>query len=473
MEIFDLLSKILEFSLIAYSFILIASYIILAIISINESMTYLSKNRFIDYTLISKSPLAPLISLIAPAYNEGPTIIDNVRSLLNLLYYDFEIIIVNDGSTDDSLEKLITTYELQKVNFFINEQLVTKTVRGVYKSSNPLYKRLIIVDKENGGKSDALNAGINVSKHKLVACVDVDCILEQDSLLKMIKPFLEKRNRPVIATGGVVRIANSCIIENGRLVKVNLPKKILPRIQVLEYLRAFLLGRMAWSRLNGLLLISGAFGLFDKKIIIAVGGYSNLTVGEDMELVVRMRRYMHEKGEKYKLVYIPDPLCWTESPETYKMLGKQRNRWTRGAVETLWSHRKLFLNSKYSILGMLSYPYWLIFEWFAPLIQFFGFIAFFFLGALGYVDWPFFLLILGLTYSFSIMFSSLALLAEELTFHQYKNKRDVMRLLLVGIIEPVIFQPFGVWTSIVGNFDLLTGKKKNWGEMTRVGFNKK
>ncbi len=227
-------------------------------------------------------------------------------------------------------------------------------------------KKLTVVDKENGGKADALNFGLNISDSEYVACIDVDCLLLEDALQKMIKPFLEATDYKVIATGGVIRIANSCTIKDGKLIDVNLPKKMLVKAQILEYLRSFLLGRMAWSRLNGLLVISGAFGLFDKKIAIEVGGYNTNTVGEDMELIVRMRRVMEEQKRKYKVAYIPDPLCWTEAPDNYKIFVSQRNRWTRGTIETLRMHRKVGFNPKYRSLGLMSYPYWLIFEGLAP-----------------------------------------------------------------------------------------------------------
>src|SRR5687767_250176 len=265
-DFFDILSNFFYYGLLVYSLSLISFYLFLALISIRESILYMRRNSFVDYKSIATSPLAPTISVIAPAYNEGRTIIENVRSLISIRYTNYEVIIVNDGSKDDSLEKLIGAYDLELTPLKVIEQLKTMPVKGIYRSKNPAYSKITLVDKENGGKADALNCGLNVARHKLVACVDVDCVLEQDSLLKMVKPFLEDYHNRVIAAGGVVRIANSCVIEDGRLVKVNLPKKFLPKVQTLEYIRAFLLGRMAWSKLNGLLLISGAFGLFDKKI---------------------------------------------------------------------------------------------------------------------------------------------------------------------------------------------------------------
>lgn len=465
----SIIFALFSYGILVYSIVQILFYIFIGIYSIGETRRYLHKNSFVDYRLLATSPEAPSISIIAPAFNEGATIIDNVRSLLAIHYNNLEVIIVNDGSRDDSLEKLIHAYELRKVDYFINPRLATRPVRNVYKSRNPVFRKLVVVDKENGGKADALNVGVNIASHTYFICIDVDCILAQDALLKMAKPFLEENKFRVIATGGVIRIANSCVIEDGRLQKVNLPDEFLPRVQTLEYIRAFLLGRMAWSRLNGLLLISGAFGAFDREIVIKCGGYSTRTVGEDMELVVRMRRYMEENNLPYRVKYIPDPLCWTEAPSTFKILGRQRNRWARGTFETLFIHRKMFFNPRYKVLGMLSYPYWFFFEYLAPIVEFLGLIAFMAFALLKLINWPFFLALFGLVISFGMLYSVFAILIEVLTYNQYKRKRDIIRLFFTACLEPFIFHPFVVLSAIKGNRDLLL-KKRGWGEMTRKGF---
>jgi len=428
------------------------------------------QNRFTDYRVLSSSIYAPSISLLAPAYNEGKNIAENVRSLLSIFYTNMEIIVINDGSTDNSLQILIELYELEKRDYFVSYEVESLEIKGVYKSRNPLYNKLIVIDKENGGKSDSLNAGINISSNKYLICIDADCILEQDALLKMMKPFLKQtEGERVIASGGVIRVANSCDIENGELIKVNMPLKYLPRIQVLEYIRAFILGRMAWSRLNGLLIISGAFGAFDKEIVIKCGGYSHKTVGEDMELVVRMRRYMEDLKLKYRITYIPDPLCWTEVPESISILGRQRNRWMRGTIETMYTHKKLFLNPSYGVLGLLSYPYWFFFEMCAPIIEIGGFVLLVILALLHLMNWDFFFLYLLCILLFSYLYSAFAILMEVLTFHQYKRRIDVFSLLLTSLTEPFIFHPFIVISSARGYFDYFF-KNKVWGIMTRKGF---
>ncbi len=455
-----------------YSVALITTYLFIGLYSIGETKKYLHKNTYTDYDLLFTNNYAPGISVLAPAYNEAKTIVENVHSLLSIDYINVEIIVINDGSKDDSLTQLITAFELEQVNFYTEEKIKTKPINGVYRSRNPLYKKLSIVDKENGGKADALNVGINIASKDYIVCIDVDCILEPDALLKVMKPFLEESDKKVIATGGVVRIANSCEVVRGKLVKVHLPEKYLPRMQTLEYIRAFILGRMAWSRLNGLMLISGAFGAFDKEIVIQAGGYNHKTVGEDMELVVRMRRYMEERKLPYVVKYIPDPLCWTEAPDNFKILGRQRNRWLRGTYETLWLHKKMFFNPKYGILGLLSYPYWFFFELCSPIIEFIGFISFLIFALAGILDWSYFILYLIVIIFFGYTYSIFAILMEVLTYHQYKRRIDITHLIFSTFTEPFYFHPFVVWSAMKGFIDKIN-KKSNWGEMVRIGFNKK
>ncbi|UFH46125.1 glycosyltransferase family 2 protein [Flavobacterium galactosidilyticum] len=465
--------EIFQYLFILYGVAAIASYLVLSVVSAIETIEYKRKNSYVNYKEIMSSNNSPTISIIAPAYNESLNIVENVRSLLSNHYVNYDVIIVNDGSKDDSLEKLIEVYHLVEVDYLINEQIPTKPLRkGIYKSTNPAFEKLIIVDKENGGKADALNMGLNISNSEYVACIDVDCLLLEDSLQKMVKPFLEVTDRKVIAAGGVIRISNSCIVKEGKLHDVNFPKKLLEQGQILEYIRAFLLGRMAWSRLNGLLVISGAFGLFDKKIAIKVGGYDKDTVGEDMELVVRMRGYMEEQKRTYKVAYIPDPLCWTEAPDSYKIFISQRNRWTRGTIETLKKHRKIGFNPKYNVLGLISYPYWFFFERLAPIVEFVGIIYFAVLIATNKIRWDYAFGFIILAYLFTVIFSLIAIITEELTYHQYKKKGTGIHLITIAFLEPFVNHPFVLYAAIRGNIDYYFNKKKKWGEMTRKGMKK-
>lgn len=468
-EFFRILQFIVENGIIILTVFIFGSYTALAIFSAIAMMRYMRKNSFVDYNVLLSSPLAPSISVIAPAYNEGKTIVDNIRSLLSLHYNDYEVIIINDGSSDDSLEKVIKAYSLEPVNYFYEEKLETKPIRGIYKSRNKAFAKLTLIDKENGGKADALNAGINISQKEYISAIDVDSILIEDALLIMAKPFLEESEHKIIASGGVIRIANSCKVEDGRITDIRLPKRLLPRIQVLEYTRAFLMGRMAWSKLNGLLLISGAFGMFNRDVVIKCGGYNVDLVGEDMELIVRMRRYMAEHKEKYRVIYIPDPLCWTEVPSTLKVLTRQRDRWTRGTMESLFKHFKLFFNPKYKTLGLLGHPYWFFLEWLAPIIEFIGILYFIVIAILGYPNWPFFFLLLGTVYLFAVTLSFWAVLFEELSFHRYNRRREVGKMLLTSLLEPIIFHPVVLFSIIRGNFKFFIGEK-TWGKMDRQGF---
>ncbi len=438
--------------------ILFGSYLILGLFSAIALRKYLRKNSYINYNTLVLSPLSPHVSIIVPAYNESHHIIDNLRTLLSIYYNNFEVIVVNDGSTDDTFDLIKKTFELEKVNYYFDYRLPCERIRGVYKSMNPSYTRLLVIDKNNGGKADSLNAGVNISRNSLVVSIDADSMIEADSLLKLVKPFLEEKERKVIGTGGVIRIVNSCYIEKGFIREIRLPEKILPRLQVVEYTRAFLLGRMAWSQLDGLMLISGAMGMFDKETLIKAGGYSIKTVGEDMELLLRMRRFMAENNTRYEVTYIPDPLCWTEVPSDLRSMRKQRTRWTRGLAESLWTHKKIFMNNKYKHLGTLGYPYWLIFEWAAPLIAFAGFLYTIVLAFAGLVNLPFFILIFTFVYALAVCLSIWAILLEEITFHKYRRKKDVLKLIAVSFIEPFIY-PIYTWFAVQGNIEFLRRKK--------------
>ncbi len=468
----NILIYILNHLIIIYALLLCISYLILALISAFSLINYKRKNSFVDYNVILSSPLAPTVSIIAPAYNESKSIVDNIRALLALHYNRFEVIIINDGSKDDTLEKIIKVYELEKVDYTFKPVLVTKEIKGIYRSVNHSFANLTVIDKVNGGKADALNAALNIAANDFYVAIDVDSVIEPNAILKLVKPIMETNDRRVIATGGVIRIANSCEIVNGHIVDIEVPKNILARFQVLEYTRAFLMGRIAWSKINGILIISGALGLFDKQIVIKCGGYNSKTVGEDMELVVRMRRHMYDLDIKHRIEYIPDPLCWTEAPTTLKTLGRQRNRWTRGTMDSLFIHKKIFFNYKYVKMGLIGHPFWFFFEWLAPIVETLGVIYFLVLWYLGQINWSFFFLLLAFVYLFSVAFTSYAILYDQLTFRKYKGRVQAMTLFLTALIDPIIYHPLTLYWSIRGNLAYLKGSK-SWGDQERKGFEKK
>lgn len=460
---------------LGYGSLLFVSYIFIAVLSSLDLSFYVKKSKYFRFNTVREYKLLPSISIIAPAYNEEASIIENIRSLLSLEYPKVEVIIVNDGSKDNSLQKVIDYYGLVKVEYALNGKIPTAQVRGIYKSTMVAYNNLIYVDKENGGKADALNAGINISRSDLFLAVDVDCIIEHDAILRMVKPFIEEEgDRKVIAAGGVVRVANSCKIKDGRITEINYPKNLWAKFQVLEYIRAFTLGRMAWSRINELLIISGAFGLFDCQLVRDVNGYDTSSIGEDFELVVRLRKYMHTVAkQKYKVAFIPEPLCWTEVPSKLKTLKNQRNRWTRGSIDTVLKHKDMFFNPRYGKMGLISFPYWVLFEWLAPIIETVGLIYFLYMLLFESINMQIFLVLSIFVVSFSIFFSAFSIYYETYVFSRYKGARFISRVILIALFETVIYHPLNVYFSILGNFVyFIKGDKKGWGRMTRTAFDK-
>lgn len=468
----DILTQYLNIVFLVFTLGLFTLFSAMGYLSTRGSIHYRHKNSFGELSKVMASPMAPGITIIAPAYNEGATIVENVRSLLSLHYVNYEVMVVNDGSKDDTLAKLIEAYDLKKIQKEIDPEWKSKPIRGIYKSTQRSFSKLTVIDKENGGKSDALNTGIYLSENKFVGCIDVDCLLLPDALLHVVKSFYQRSKKRVIAVGGVIRVANNCVISGGALEKIRLPKSWLARFQVLEYTRAFLLGRMAWGRIDSLLIISGAFGFFDREIALAVGGYSTDTVGEDMEIVFRMRRYMHDQKLPYTVEYIPDPLCWTEVPEDSKILINQRDRWARGNLETLYRHKDMFFNPKYGSLGMLSYPYWFFYEWLAPILEFTGLLFTLLFYYLGILNFPFFIAITAAVFAYSIMFSFYAILWEVYTYNHYNRTKEILILIFCALIEPFWFHPVVVWAAIRGNYKKLFKINAGWGSQVRKGFAK-
>ena len=470
--LFNIILDYINVVFLVFTVLLFTLFSAMGYLSTRNSLHYKHKNSFGDLSKVMASPLAPGITIIAPAYNEGLTIVENIRSLLSLQYVNYEVMVVNDGSKDDTLQKMIDAYDLEKIDRKIDPDWRSKPIRGIYKSRQRSFSKLTVIDKENGGKSDALNTGIQLSEMKYVGCIDVDCLLLPDALLHVVKSFFQRTKKRVIAVGGVIRIANSCKISGGKLEEIRLPKNWLAKFQLLEYTRSFLLGRMAWGRIDSLLIISGAFGFFDRQIALAVGGYDTGTVGEDMEIVFRMRRYMHERNIPYTVEYIPDPLCWTEVPESAKILVNQRDRWARGNLETLYTHKDMFFNPKFGRLGMLSYPYWFFYEWLAPLLEFFGFFTIILFYFLGIINWEFFIAITLTVYTFSVMFSFYAILWDVYSYNQYKKTKDILILMFCAIIEPLVFHPIVVWSAVRGNYKKLFKINSGWGSQVRKGFAK-
>ena len=299
-----------------------------------------------------QSPATPGVSVIAPAYNEQTTIVESMRSLLLLNYPQFEVICVNDGSKDETLKRASAAFDLVEAPMAVGSVIPTARVRAIYRSLT--HAEFVLVDKENGGRADALNAGINAARYPLVCLIDADSLLEPNALTQAVLPFLESPD--TIGVGGIIRVVNGCKVEAGRVTEVRVPGNWIARFQVVEYLRAFLAGRVAHSAMGALLIISGAFGVYRRQDVLDAGGLEHKTIGEDMELCVRMHRIMRDRKQQYRLVFLPDPVCWTEVPESRTILGNQRNRWQRGLFQVLGYHRHMIGNPRYGIVGMLALP---------------------------------------------------------------------------------------------------------------------
>lgn len=472
-----MLNNILSFLIYFYeTFVLLFSltyiliYIVLSVLSYLAILKHIRFQKYLSEDVLIRSNYLLGVSVVAPAFNEGVNIVYNVKSLLSLNYPKYEIIIINDGSTDDTLEKLISEFELVKIDFYYQEKIVTMPVKGHYKSTNPIYSKLMVIDKENGkSKADGSNAGINSAQYPLFLCTDVDCILKSDTLLKLAKPFMENEKR-VIATGAGIRISNSCEVKDGFLHRVHFPKQWYPRFQELEYVRSFLFGRMAWSHVNGLLLVSGGLGMFDKEIAIKVGGYWHKSLGEDMELITRMRKYMHEQKTPFLIQYIPESLCWTEVPDTRKILLRQRTRWARGLIQTLYLHKGMFFNPKYGKTAFIILPFFFMFEFLVPIIEFLGLIVLMYQFFNNFINTEFLLLVSLIVYVFYVMITLVSILIDDWMYKSYANYKELAVLILMALIEPFVYHPINVYASLKGYWNFIRQNEQKWGVMIRKGY---
>ena len=407
--------------------------------------------------------IMPPISLIVPAYNEETTIINSIQALLQLDYPEYEIIVINDGSTDNTYNKIVEHFELTPFPEAYRQRIKTEHVNSFY--TNKKLLKLRFVDKKNGGKADAINVGINASRYPLFCTVDADSILQNNSLQRIVQPFLD--DPTTVAAGGTVRVVNGCSVKKGFMYKAGLPKNYLALFQIVEYLRAFLFGRLGWSPMNALLIISGAFGLFHKETVISVGGYTKDTIGEDMELVVRLHRLLRKQNRKYKITFVPDPICWTEAPESLRVLQHQRIRWQRGLAESLFKNIGLLFYPKSGAVGFLAFPFMMIFEWFGPMIEVFGYIIIAIGYATNFIDLQTFLILMGISIGFGILLSATALLLEEMSFHIYQRPSELFRLFLAVILENLGYRQLNSIWRLIGLIQWVIGTKSSWGEMTR------
>jgi cellulose synthase/poly-beta-1,6-N-acetylglucosamine synthase-like glycosyltransferase len=463
-----LLLEIYNTAILAYAALLQISYIAFLILSFRVIRRYLQGLRFRNVTSIGSLPNALPISIVMPAFNEELTISDAAMSMLRLQYPQFEVVLVNDGSKDRTLEILVATFNLEKVYRAWRREVNSMPIRGIYIS--PLYPNLVVVDKENGGsKADAVNAGINIARYPLLCVVDADSLLDQDALMRVARLYIEDPESTV-GVGGLVRVANGCEIKDGRVVKVRLPKEPLAMYQNVEYFRAFLMGRIAWSAVDALLIISGAFGLFRRDQVIKVGGYKEGAIGEDFELVMTLRETLGNEKKPCRLAFVCDPACWTEAPTSLKVLGTQRARWQRGLMQSLWAHRKMWFNPKYGTAGLIAIPYMLLFEVLGPVVEISGLIAVPLMFILGLVNWPFIVVYFLLAVVAGIFVSIGALVLEEVSYGKYPRLRDILRLAMYSVMENFGYRQLTVFWRLKGIWQHLTKRRLKWGVMERKGF---
>ncbi|WP_431833437.1 glycosyltransferase family 2 protein [Cytobacillus oceanisediminis] len=445
--------------------LVISFYSIILLISVFQLRKEYLLDRNQSFDEYMNESFAKPVSIIVPAYNEEAGIVASVRSLLSIDYPSFEIIVVNDGSKDATIEKMITHYQMKEINAAVRKQVETKSVKKIYQSAS--LPNLFLIDKENGGKADALNAGINFSHYPYFCSLDGDSVLERDAFLKVMKPILDSDGE-VIASSGSIRIANGCEIQDGNILKVGLAREPLVIMQIIEYLRAFLMGRIGLSRHNLLLIVSGAFGVFSKQWVIEAGGYKTNTVGEDMELVVRLHRLIRDKKQKKKIVYVPDPVCWTEVPESMTYLRRQRRRWHRGLFESLWTHRKMTFNPRYGPIGFISFPYFWIVEFLGPIVELLGYIYVVISLFLGGIYLEFAILIFLLSCLYGSLFSMAAVLLEEWSLRKFPKISDLIKLFFYSLTETLWYRPLTVFWRCEGIWQLVKGDT-SWGEMKRKG----
>lgn len=399
------------------------------------------------------------LSIIVPAYNEEDTIVASVRSLLALHYPEFEVLVVSDGSKDNTLLKLISEFRLVRTERPIRLVNEHKRIIGVFISLD--YPNLVVIDKENGGKADALNAGINASAYPIFCCIDADSLLENEALLRAARLFVE--DREVIATGGVVRVLNGCKVEAGVVTELRAPRRPLECIQAVEYTRGFLSGRTAWNFFGSLLIISGAFGLFRKDLVMAVKGYRH-TVGEDMDLVVRLHRYCRENRIPYKIIFVPDPVCFTQVPDDLKSLLLQRNRWHRGLIDSLRFSKKMFLNPRYGVVGMFGYPYFVFVEGLGPFIEFLGYFGVLLFWLFGFLSHEFAFLFFVIAVLWSMWINIGSILLDNILYKRYQSLKDILKLCGFAVLEMLGYRQLIAVERLVATSQFW---KKSWGKPRR------
>lgn len=452
-------------AIIFYFLAINSFYALLLGLSIPEIFKHWKITRNEDLRTYVGSDALPPISIIMPAHNMEAHITESVAAQLALEYPQHEVVVVNDGSDDQTMQRLTEEFDLYEVPPAFPQRLPTEEVLAFYRSR--LKPGLLVVDKVKGGKADALNVGLSSARYPVVVAVDADTIVAPDALLRLARPFLLGEH--VAGAGGTIRIANGCSIEHGRVTEVRLPQGFLAAVQVPEYLRAFLFGRLGWNRLGGNLIVSGAFGLFQRHYLMAIGGYKPGNVVEDLDIVVRLHAHLRRNEIPYDIPFIPDPVAWTEVPSDLRTHGRQRERWHRGLIVTMIQHRRMLFNPRYGRVGMVTVPFFMLGEMMAPVVEVLGYLLTALGVVLGILSVPFALLFLAVALGYQMFLSIWAVILEETTFHIYGRFGDFLRMLGYAIAEPFGYRQITVFHRIRGFWNALRGLT-HWGDMKRKGF---
>jgi cellulose synthase/poly-beta-1,6-N-acetylglucosamine synthase-like glycosyltransferase len=453
-----------------YFILMHGSYFLLILIAVFAQKRYHRGIQFREFKRISESPLSPPVSIVIAAYNEEKVIINTVRNVLQLHYPQFEVIVVNDGSEDNTVQLLIDYFKMEPFDKVYKKHIETKPVRAIYQSST--HPNLILVDKENGRRADANNAGADHARYPIIAQIDADCLLERDALIYMIRPFIYNRN--VIAATGIIRPANGIEVDDScKIVKRDPPEKLLPLFQYVEYLRAFQWSRLGLSSLNSMLCMSGAFTFIRKEVFFAVGGANIDTAVDDFELTVSVQRYIHEhkkKGAMMEIAFVPDPGCYSQVPETLKAFWSQRNWWQRGILQSLLINRDMAFNPRYGMAGMFAVPFFFIFEAISAVVELMSYIVAVVVLVLR-IDAPSILILL---FFFGVLLGGLvsvcAVLLQSTTRMRQEKTSTLIRLLLAGFFEHFGYHQFHMFSRLAGIYDLLVRGKVAYGYRERTAY---
>jgi cellulose synthase/poly-beta-1,6-N-acetylglucosamine synthase-like glycosyltransferase len=451
--------------IVSYFFLANGTYTILMLVSLGSVWLHNRKLSYQGLDELRESVVTPPVTILVPAWNEQDVIVESVRSILRTDYPALEIIVIDDGSTDESLNRLVKAFRLAKMDLIYRPRIATKPIRGFY--MNPRIPNLLVISKQNGGKPDALNVGINMCRTPYFCTLDADCILERDALLRLMGPIVRS---PVntVASGGIVRILNGCDVQDGKVVKVGLPETAVERFQVVEYLRSFLFGRTGWDLLGGTLIVSGAFAVFHRETVLETGGFQHDTVTEDMDLIVQIHRWAIHNNRKIKMRFTSDPVCWTECPPNLKMLARQRRRWQLGLGQTLWKNSEMLFNGKFGLVGWASFPFHLYVEALGAPVEFIGYFMVPLALLFGMVPVPLFILFVALSLVYGSFLSVGSVLLEELTYRRYPAFRDLVILLIYAVLENIGYRQVVLWYRVQGMWRFIAGFR-SWEKVVHMG----